>query len=165
MSTAIFYASSTGNTKEAAEKIAAKLGDIEAFDISSSGADKINEFDKVVIGCSTWGEGELQDDFEDVWADFCDIDFSGKTVALFGLGDQEDYGDEYVDAMGIIYEQIADKGANVVGSWSVDGYEYDESRAVVDDMFVGLALDEDNQSDLSDERIETWCSMIKDDIL
>lgn len=165
MSTAIFYASSTGNTKDAAKKISDALGDIKTFDISFCGVEKINEFDKLVIGCSTWGEGELQDDFEDVWADFCEIDFSGKTVALFGLGDQEDYGDEYVDAMGIIYEQIIQKGANVVGFWSVEGYEYDSSRAVIDDMFVGLALDEDNQSDLSDERIETWCSMIKDEIL
>lgn len=165
MSTAVFYASSTGNTKEAAKKIAGHLGDIKTFDISFSGADKINEFDKLIIGCSTWGEGELQDDFEDVWDDFCSLDFSGKTVALFGLGDQEDYADEYVDAMGIIYEQVSTKGATIVGSWPVDEYEYDSSRAVVDDMFVGLALDEDNQSDLSDERIETWCGMIKDEIL
>lgn len=165
MSTAIFYASSTGNTKDAAKKIAKELGDIKTFDISFSGADKLNDFDKLIIGCSTWGEGELQDDFEDVWDEFCSLDFSGKTVALFGLGDQEDYGDEYVDAMGIIYEQISTKGANIVGNWPSDEYEYESSRAVVDDTFVGLALDEDNQSEMSEKRIETWCDMIKDQIL
>lgn len=165
MATAVFYASSTGNTKEAAKKIAKELGDIKTFDISFSGMDKISEFEKVIIGCSTWGEGELQDDFEEAWDEFCSLDFSGKTVALFGLGDQDGYADEYVDAMGIIYEQIVSKGANVIGSWSVDGYEHDNSKAQVDDSFVGLALDEDNQSELSDERIQTWCETIKGDIL
>ncbi len=165
MATAVFYASSTGNTKEAASKIAKELGDIKTFDISFSGMDKISEFEKVIIGCSTWGDGELQDDFEEAWDEFCSLDFSGKTVALFGLGDQDGYADEYVDAMGIIYEQVVSKGANVIGSWSVEGYEHDNSKAQVDDSFVGLALDEDNQSELSDERIQTWCESIKGDIL
>lgn len=166
MATAVFYASSTGNTKDAAKKIAKELGEgIKTFDISFSGVDKINEFDKVIIGCSTWGDGELQDDLEEAWDEFTTLDFSGKTVALFGLGDQDGYADEYVDAMGIIYEQVSKSGANVIGSWPVDGYDYEQSRAQVDDSFVGLALDEDNQSELTDERISGWCESIKGDIL
>lgn len=166
MSTAVFYASSTGNTKDAAKKIAKELGEgIKTFDISFSGVEKINEFDKVIIGCSTWGDGELQDDLEEAWDEFCTLDFSGKTVALFGLGDQDGYADEYVDAMGIIYEQVSKNGATVIGSWSADGYDHETSRAQVDDTFVGLALDEDNQSELSDERISGWCEIIKSEML
>ncbi len=165
MSTAIFYATSTGNTKEMAKLISKELNDIEIYDISFSGVEKINEFDKVIIGCSTWGEGELQDDLEDVWDEFSSLDFSNKTVALFGLGDQESYGEEYVNAMGIVYEKVLENGANIIGSWSTDGYDFEASNAIENDNFVGLALDEDNQSELSEQRVATWCEIIREEIL
>ncbi len=165
MATAIFYASSTGNSEITAKEIAKKLDINDIFDISSEGVDKIDEYEKMIIGTSTWGEGDLQDDFDDVWNEFCDIDFTGKTVALFGLGDQESYCDNYVDAMGTIYEQITSAGAKVVGFTSCDGYEHEESKAQKGDEFVGLALDEDNQSDLTNERVENWCNQIKGEIL
>ena len=63
--------------------------------------------------------------------------------------------------MGTIYEKIVSLGANVVGSFPTDGFEFDESTAVVDGMFVGLALDEDNQDDLSTKRIKSWCDSIR----
>jgi len=165
MSTALFFTSSTGNSEEIAGKIASELGGIEVFDLSSTSVDKINEFDKVVIGGSTWGEGELNDDFDEIWDDFAAIDFSGKTVALFGLGDQEGYGEDFCNALGIIYEQVSSAGATIVGSTSTDGYEYDDSKAEIDGNFVGLVIDEDNQDDLTDDRISAWAENIKGDIL
>jgi flavodoxin I len=165
MATAIFYASSTGNTSNVGKIISDQLGGISKFDLSFSGAAKIDEYDKVILGASTWGEGELQDDWEEAWDEFCDLDFSGKTVALYGLGDQEGYGDEFVDAMGIIYDQVIAKGAKVVGNWPVDGYDFESSNAVRDGSFVGLAIDEDNQDDMTEERIAAWCEDIKRSIL
>lgn len=165
MATAIFFASSTGNSGDVAHKIASKLGNIEVFDLSGTKIDKINNYDKVILGGSTWGDGELNDDWEDVWGDFCKLDFSNKTVALFGLGDQESYSDEFSSALGTIYEQVNSAGANVVGFTSTEGYYHDGSKAQIDDKFVGLILDEDNQSDLTDERIENWINEIKAKIL
>ena len=166
MNTAIFYASSTGNTAEVAQLISKELGDIDIIDIATHGVEKINEYSKVIIGTPTWGDGELQDDFDESWDQFTSIDFSGKTVALFGLGDQDGYGEYYADAMGIIYEKVIENGANVVGSVEVtDEYYFEESKAVKDGSFVGLALDEDNQSELTKERITTWCNQIKGEIL
>jgi flavodoxin I len=169
MSSAIFYGSSTGNTENAAKQIREELGGkdvIKLFDISTSGVDKIKEYDKLIIGVSTWGEGDLQDDWDEIFEEFKNIDFSNKTVAFFGLGDQESYSDEYVDAMATLYEVVSQQeGANIIGSWPIDKYEFDESRAVVNGEFVGLALDEDNQSELTPERIKTWCSQIKEQIL
>ncbi len=165
MKTAIFYASSTGNSEIIAKDISKKLNIENIFGISNNDINKINEYEKLIIGTSTWGEGNLQDDFDEKWDDFCKIDFTGKTVALFGLGDQESYCDNYVDAMGTIYEQIITAGAKVVGFTSCDGYEHEESKAQKGDEFVGLALDEDNQSDLTNGRIENWCNQIKDEIL
>lgn len=166
MSTALFYASSTGNTEDVAKRIVSALGeDIKTYDIANDGCDAIADCNKVILGISTWGEGDLQDDWEDLWADFCDIDFNGKTVALFGLGDQEGYADEFVDALGTLYEQVNTAGASIVGFTSTDGYDHDESKAQLDGQFVGLVIDEDNQDDLTEERIEAWTSSIKTSIL
>lgn len=166
MATAVFYASSTGNTEIVAKSIAKNLGIDAVFDIASNDVSKIGEYDKVIIGSSTWGDGDLQDDWDDAWSDFCNLDFSGKTVALFGLGDQESYADNYVDAMGTLYEQVTQKGATVVGQWPSSDYSHEESKAQKEEgFFVGLALDEDNESELTDERINVWCNEIKEDIL
>ncbi|MDX9961694.1 MAG: flavodoxin domain-containing protein, partial [Aliarcobacter sp.] len=105
------------------------------------------------------------DDCEDAWADFCKLDLSNKTIALFGLGDQESYSDEFCSALGIIYEQVKSAGANVIGFTSSQGYYHDASKAQIDDKFVGLVIDEDNQDDLSNERIANWTNEIKEEIL
>ena len=165
MSTAIFFASSTGNSEEIANKISVALNDIEVFDLAGTKIEKINEYAKLILGSSTWGDGELNDDWEDIWGDFCKLDLSNKTIALFGLGDQESYSDEFCSAMGIIYEQIAKSGAKIIGFTSTDGYYHDSSKAQIDDKFVGLAIDEDNQSDLTDERINKWTNEIRENIL
>jgi len=165
MATAIFYASSTGNTSNIAKLISKQLNDIEKFDISFSGVSKIDEYDKVILGISTWGEGELQDDWEESWEEFCDLSFLGNTVALFGLGDQEGYTQDFVDAMGIVYEQVISSGANVIGNWPSQEYEFESSKALKEGQFVGLVIDEDNQDHMTDERIEKWCNRIKSDIL
>jgi len=165
MATAIFFASSTGNSEEIANKIASKLGDIEVFDLAGTKIDKINEYDKLILGGSTWGDGELNDDWEDAWGDFSKLNLSNKTVALFGLGDQESYSDEFCSALGIIYEQIKSSGAKVIGFTSTEGYYHDGSKAQIDTKFVGLVIDEDNQSDLTEERIENWVNEIKAEIL
>ncbi|RXJ99546.1 flavodoxin [Arcobacter sp. CECT 8986] len=165
MATALFYASSTGNTEEVAQKIADRLQGIDTFNISDKSIENINNYEKLIIGTPTWGEGDLQDDWDEKWDEFCSLDLSTKTIALFGLGDQDSYGDEFCDALGIMYEQIEKAGANIVGFTSTDGYEHEYSKAQIDDKFVGLVIDEDNQDDLTDERIENWTNQIKNDIL
>nr|WP_321268395.1 flavodoxin [uncultured Sulfurimonas sp.] len=158
----LFYASSTGNTENIANKIKNKMTDVEVelHNISECSDDALDKYKFIIIGASTWGEGDLQDDWEDYFPNLQKTDFSTKTVALFGLGDQEEYCDNYLDAMGIIYDEVIKNGATVVGSWPTEGYEHDESRAIQNGEFVGLALDEDNQEELSDERIEVWIEQI-----
>ena len=165
MNTAIFYASSTGNTENIATAISKQLHGIKTYDISQDGIDEISNYEKLIFGISTWGEGELQDDWDDLWSDFCEIDFSNKTVALFGLGDQDSYADEFADAMGILHNQITESGGKVIGFTSVEGYDHEESKAQIDDQFVGLVIDEDNQDDLTDQRVEQWAQNIKSEIL
>ncbi|AXH15710.1 flavodoxin [Malaciobacter mytili] len=167
MSSAIFYASSTGNTEEIANKIIEKLGNIDSYNISNNQEDvkKIATYDKLILATSTWGDGDLQDDWDESWDNFKEIDFSNKIVALVGLGDQESYDDTFVNSLGTMYEQVISQGGKVIGFTSKEGYEFEESTALKDNQFVGLVIDEDNQSDLTDERIDNWIEKIKEEIL
>jgi flavodoxin I len=158
----IFYGSSTGNTEDAAEQIAQALG-AEATEISSATEDDILELDSIVFGVSTWGTGDLQDDFEDFMSTLEGMDFSGKKVAVFGLGDQENYPDTFVDAIGIVAKAVQSAGGTIVGKTSTDGYTFDASEAEENGSFLGLALDEDNQSDQSADRIAKWVEQLKKD--
>ncbi|HEY0664253.1 MAG TPA: flavodoxin domain-containing protein, partial [Thiobacillaceae bacterium] len=88
------------------------------------------------------------------------LDFSGKTIALFGLGNQDKYPDEFVDAMGILHEFFVARGAKIVGQWPADGYDFISSKALVNDEFVGLVLDHENQKLLTDARLEAWLKLI-----
>jgi len=159
----LFYASSTGNTKDAAELISENLGNENVCIHNVDGCDKneMKDFKKIIMGISTWGEGELQDDWEEYLPHMKAIDFSDKTIAFFGLGDQEEYCDNFLDAMGTLYDVTIERGATVIGSWPTDGFDFDESLAVRNGEFVGLGLDEDNQFDLSKERITQWVEQIK----
>ncbi len=158
----IIYGSSTGNTERAAGIIADKINGAEVKNISDVDEVFINSCSSLVLGSSTWGAGDLQDDWESGINTLKNCDLSGKNVALFGFGDQEGWGDTFVDAMGIIYEAVVETGAHIVGKCSTDGYSYSSSAAVIDGEFVGLPLDEDNQSDLTEGRVEAWAEKIKD---
>lgn len=160
MSTGIFYGSSTGNTKDVSEKLQQLLGG-DLHSITDVDADTIAGYDFMVFATSTWGAGDLQDDWEDFFPNLDDIDFSGKKVAIMGLGDQENYGDTFVDGMALLAEKVEEQGGEVVGFTSTDGYTYDNSEAERDGQFVGLVIDEDSQSDKTDERLKKWAAELK----
>lgn len=157
--TLIVYGSSTGTCQALAEKIAAKLG-VEAVDVANMTEAQVAEAENLILGTSTWGAGELQDDWYDGLNTLKAVDLSGKTVALFGCGDSESYSDTFCGAMGEIYTTLKDKGVTFVGQVDTDGYTFDDSEAVVDGKFVGLPLDDVNEDDKTDERIDAWLEAI-----
>ena len=158
--TIVVYGSSTGTCQSIAETIASKLG-VEAIDVTKFDADVIAANDNLLLGTSTWGAGELQDDWYDGLNVLKAADLVGKTVAVFGCGDSESYSDTFCGAMAEIYNAAKDAGATLVGEVSTDGYTYDDSEAVVDDKFVGLALDDVNEDDKTEGRIDAWLEAIK----
>jgi len=164
----LFFDTDTGNTRKVAKMIN-KLFDADQLDLKNIVKVEMEDFNKYnayIIGTPTLGEGELPENLDSFFPNFDEIDFAGKTVALFGLGDQEEYGHEFVDAMGILYEKLEDQGASFIGTWSTDGYEYEISRAEIETgEFVGLVIDQDNQSGQTKERVEKWVEQIKPDIL
>lgn len=159
--TAIFYGSTSGNCEGIANKIAEALGVSNVFSASDLDAAKIATYDNLILGSSTWGSGDLQDEWYGSVEVIKSSDLSGKTVVIFGCGDSCGFSTTYCDAMGQLYEAAKSAGANIIGAVSTDGYTFDESAAVVDGKFIGLALDEDNESDKTDSRIAAWVEGIK----
>lgn len=159
----IFFGSDTGNTEKVAQEIQQILGTQHAdlFDIAKSAKEEIEKYDYLLFGIPTWYYGESQCDWDDFFPSLESVDFSGKTVAIFGCGDQEDYGEYFCDAMGTLKDIIEPKGAKIVGYWPTEGYYFEQSKAVVNKThFVGLAIDEDRQAELTQERIATWTKQI-----
>ncbi len=159
----LFYGTTTGATEAVAESIVEKTKsydiDIAAYDVSrQKDIELLMSYNKLILGTSTWYYGEHQGDWEDL-LDLIpeDADCSDKTVALFGLGDQEGYPDWYLDAMGMIADEFERRGATIIGDWSAEGYDFDESKAIREDgRFVGLALDDDCQPKLTEGRVNEW---------
>ena len=151
--TGVFYGSTTGTTESVAAQIAEKLGIAPA---------DVHDVSKMTA--ATWGCGELQDDWYDGIKVLKDMDLKGKTVALFGCGDSESYGDTFCDGMGVLYEDLKDSGCRFVGAVSDSDYAYSSSISVIDGRFVGLAIDDVNESDKTDERIAAWTDMLKSDL-
>lgn len=159
--TVIVYGTSTGTCEELANKIGGKLGVDNIINVTDFDSSVIADNDNLILGTSTWGAGEMQDDWYDGVKVLKGADLSGKTVALFGCGDSESYPDTFVGGMAEIYNAAKSAGADVIGAVSTDGYTFDDSESVVDGHFVGLALDEVNEDDKTDERIEAWVAQIQ----
>lgn len=159
-STIVIYGSSTGSCQSIAETIASKLG-VESMDVTKFDKDVIANHDNLILGTSTWGAGEMQDDWYDGVKTIKSTGLAGKTVALFGCGDSESYPDTFCGGMKELYDAVVEAGAMVLPGVPTDGYTFDDSDSVIDGKFVGLALDEVNEDDKTEERVDAWLEAIK----
>ncbi len=157
--TIVIYGSSTGTCEAIAEKIASKLG-ADVLNVQDLTPEIVAENQNLILGTSTWGAGELQDDWYDGLKVLQGADLSGKLIALFGCGDSESYSDTFVGGIGELYNGIKQSGARFVGAVSTEDYTFDDSEAVIDGQFVGLPLDDVNEDDKTDTRIDAWIAAI-----
>lgn len=158
----IIYGSSTGTCETIANSIAQKLG-VDSADVMNAGeitVEKVNPYEVLLLGTSTWGDGEVQDDWYDGLKVLKSADLKGKTIALFGCGDSESYCDTFCDGIGVLYEDLKDSGCAIVGKVPTDGYNFSSSISVVDGMFVGLPLDDINEDNKTEARIDAWLEEI-----
>ena len=166
MKVGLFYGSETGNTKAHASEIQELLEgtelelDQDPIDVASFDVEDILDYDVIVFGSPTWNIGELQSDIGEVFEEFDNIDLTGKKIAIYGCGDQEGYPDSYQDAIGILARKLRERNAIIIGYTSTEGHSFEESLGLEDDKFMGLALDDDNQPDLSESRIENWVKQL-----
>ena len=157
---AIVYGSSTGATEAVAEKMQALLEGSSLFNAENVNVDDLKPYDFLIFGASTTGVGDLQDDWEVLLPKVEKMDFTGKKVALFSLGDSASFSTSFAGAMYYIYKVLKGK-VDIVGAVSTDGYTFDDSEAVIDGQFIGLALDEDNEYNETDARIAAWIEDLK----
>lgn len=165
---ALFYGSSTCYTEFVGEKIAKTLekkcgeNTVHIFKVGDDDLQKIQGYHNIILGIPTWDYGELQEDWENHWPELDQIDFENKTVALYGVGDQVGYPEWFLDALGYLHDKVQARGAKLIGYWPNEGYKFSASQALNEDgqFFLGLAIDEENQFDLTEERIDRWVTQI-----
>lgn len=159
----LFWGSDTGVTEEIVAVMLDEIGrdKVDEYNMFNASVELFDHYQFLLLGLSTWYDGELQSDWDVFFETFQTLDFSGKTVALFGTGDQEGYAEYFVDGIGIIGEVVQKNGGQIVGHWPTEGYAFEASKGLVDDKhFLGLALDEDNQPALTDQRIADWLQIV-----
>ncbi|MCM1293007.1 MAG: flavodoxin [Bacteroides sp.] len=162
--TGIFYASVTGATALVADKIASRLN-VESKDIHNvvgSSPSQVDDYDLILLGCSTWGNGDLPGDMHDFLNGVEALSLKGKEVALFGCGDEE-MSTTFCDAVGEMYDMVQSTCATVIGAFNVDDYHFEQSKAVKDGEALGLLIDDTNHPELTDARIDAWCEKLTAD--
>lgn len=164
----LFYGSNEGHTEAVAERIrdafdAVEPGLVDVFNIGRSTVEDIARWDRLIFGIPTWNIGQLQDDWDLFLPRMDQLDLTGKTVAIFGLGDQYGYSGTFLDAVGLLADKVMDQGGEVVGLWPATGYEFEASLALVNDYFLGLAIDEDTQPRQTGERVRAWVAQLMDE--
>ncbi len=163
----LFYGPILGSCEKVARTLWKMIGEDKCDIKAVRYCDKsdLDKYDNIIFGLSTVGAETWQaDKFQSGWFTFMNelekADLEGKVIAIFGLGDQVRYPYHFADAMGEVYEKIKEKGLDTIGKWPQEGYQFNESKAFVDDMFVGLPIDEEFQADMTEERLEKWLELI-----
>ncbi len=165
--TAIFYAFHTNKTAKAAEKLIAcwgkdKLDIINAEELTN---EQFQAYDNYIVGVATWWDGELPNYWDELVPAIEDMDLKGKKFAIFGLGDQKCYTENFNDGVGLFADLVEAQGATLVGYTSANDYTFEGSKALREgNQFCGLCLDQENQSDKSDKRIEDWIKLLKKEL-
>ncbi|MEP9348483.1 flavodoxin FldA [Xanthobacter sp. KR7-225] len=155
----VIFGSDGGATKGVAAKISKKAQG-RSIDIKTASKADFENCDLLILGSPTYGDGTLQTDWEENIDKLREANLAGKKVALFGTGDQATYPDSFVDAMGILFDEVREKGATVIGFTDTAGYDYTGSTAERDGRFVGLALDQDGQSGMTEKRVTAWLASL-----
>ena len=159
----IFYSFNSNKTAKIAEKIIAAFGkiDLEAINAEEIKDEDFMRFENIIVGVPTWFDGELPNYWDELVPALEEMDLKGKRIAIYGLGDQKGYPENFNDGVGIIADIMSKRGAQVVGYTSTDGYSYENSAAEKDQRFSGLCLDQENQARLTKGRIEQWIEQLK----
>ncbi|MFC2112702.1 flavodoxin [Bacteroidota bacterium] len=162
--TGIVYSFNTHKTSKIAKRIADALegtAKVEMINVEEVTSDQFQKFDNLICGTATWFDGELPNHWDEFVPDLEDMDMKGKTIALFGLGDQKGYPENFLDGMGILAEILEAQGAKLVGFTSTEGYTYESSRAERGDQFCGLGIDYESQGSKNKDRVNAWVDKLK----
>eukprot|EP00545_Synedropsis_sp_CCMP1620_P008142 CAMPEP_0119018232 /NCGR_PEP_ID=MMETSP1176-20130426/18875_1 /TAXON_ID=265551 /ORGANISM="Synedropsis recta cf, Strain CCMP1620" /LENGTH=216 /DNA_ID=CAMNT_0006972185 /DNA_START=207 /DNA_END=857 /DNA_ORIENTATION=+ len=167
-SVGLYFSTIGGATQTCANHIGKAAGGLNAVEIDEAKLDDLLEHDCLIVGAPTWNTGADKERSMTSWDEWLyktlpSLDLKGKKVAVFGVGDQVGYSNNYGDAVGELYDCFTAQGCQPFGKTSTEGYRHVESKAEVDGKFVGCMFDEDNQYDLSESRATTWVAQLKEE--
>ena len=161
----LFFGSNTGNTeyvayqmKEEFDRIDPTL--VEVHNIGAASPEQLQSYQYLILGVPTWNTGQLQDDWEFFLPRMQGVDMSGRKIAIFGLGDQNGYGFNFLDAVGMLADAFMENGAELYGLWPIQQYQFEESLAQVEDHFLGLGIDQDGQPESTPNRLKEWALQV-----
>ena len=152
MAVGLIYSTSTGNTETVAgcalcaflrlvmhthslwsfpRRYLAEASGLSAVMIDDLGAEDVAAYDGFIVGAPTWNTGADQERSGTAWDEFLfgdltNLDLKGKKVAVFAVGDQAGYADNFVDAMDELHSCFTGQGAESIGMVANDGYEHEE---------------------------------------
>ena len=161
--TAIIYSYNTKKTGKIATLIQEGFNDpaIEMVNAEEISEELFISFDQIIMGVATWFDGELPNFWDEFVPALEELDLTGKKFALFGLGDQKGYPENFLDGVGIMGEILEGQGATLVGFTSSEGYEFESSRALRNKQFLGLAIDFENQGSMNKQRVAAWIEELR----
>jgi flavodoxin I len=161
--TVIIYSFHTQKSKKVAEKVIEAFGkdEIQAVNAEELTSKVFEENDNFILSAPTWFDGELPNYWDEFVPELEEMDLKNKTFAVFGLGDQKGYPENFCDAIGILVEVLENCGASIVGKIPAEGYTFEASKAKRGDFFLGLPLDQENQGKLTNDRVKKWVSQLK----
>ncbi len=161
----IFYASTTGNCETIAKLIGEEMKPItcELYDVLKSNPSRLHDYRLLIFGISTWDNEGIHEDWED-FLENAETPQIATSIAFFGLGDQNNYPEEFVNSLGELYKKIKKFQLPLIGTWPTKGYHFRYSKAVIDEQFLGLVIDEDAQSVLTKDRVKLWTAQLKKEL-
>jgi flavodoxin I len=160
---AICFSFNTNKTSLAAKKIAEAYGQeqVDLVNAENITPEEFMSHKRHILGVPTWFDGELPNYWDEFIPALEDLDLKGRKFALFGNGDQKGYPENFVDGIGIMAAVLEKCGATLVGFTSTDGYSFESSKACRGNMFLGLALDFENQGKQINQKIKDWVDQLK----
>lgn len=161
--TALIYSFNATKSSKIGEKIKEAFGeeDLDVVNAEEITGDKFISYENLILGVPTWFDGELPNYWDEFVPDLEELDLSGKKIAIYGLGDQVKYSENFVDGLGLMADLVKDKGAELIGFTSTEGYEFESSKGADGDHFLGLAIDYENQGSKNKERVAAWVDQLK----
>jgi flavodoxin I len=163
----VFFSFHSNKTSKIGHKIIEAFGEdmAEPVNVEEITEEQFNKYENIIVGVPTWFDGELPNYWDEFLPALEDMDLSGKKIALYGLGDQVGYPENFNDGIGILSNVFASQGAEIVGYTSATGYTFEKSKALKGDKFCGLCLDQENQARLTSKRIEDWIVQLKNEFI
>lgn len=159
----LFFGTSTVKTANVAKQVQKVFGDtpIDVIAVEEAWSKDFEKYDNIIVGVSTWFDGELPTYWDEIVPELNSLNLKGKKIAIFGLGNQVEYPENFVDGIGLLAEIFESCGATIVGLTSPKGYSFTQSRALRDEKLLGLAIDKESQNDKTPERVKNWVEQLR----